>query len=234
MMVRRRLFLIATLAIWLAVLALVGKVSINRLAAPVWGNPTGDESSAQVAGNSRVGQVFTAPYAGLYRVEIVVAGVPVSGSSQVTFHVASSPDATSDLKSRTFDASTLLEGSPLSLEFDPVRTSKGQRFYFFLESDSPSGAEGITLGYDPQSVLDGATAYLDGRPIAGNLEFRTYYSLRSRDKVDLLLTRLSEGRPYFLGTKGFYILLAVAYCLVLGVFLLYIAQRIIDEGEGGA
>ncbi len=231
-MVKRRLFLTGTLVVWLAVLAIVGKVSIDRLSVPIWGNPTGDASSARVTGSSQVGEVFVAPYHGLYRIEIEVAEGPASDSGQITFHVASSPDATSDLKAHTFDASGILDGSSLSLEFDPIRTSKGQQFYFFVESDSPATAEGITLSYDPQNILDGASAYLNGQPIAGNLEFRTHYSLRTREKVDLLLTRLAEGRPYFLGTRGFYVVLAVAYCVVLGVFLLFVAQRILGDSEG--
>ncbi len=231
-MVRRRLYVLGTLAIWLALLVVLAKISIDRLSAPSWGNPIGDESSAPIAGTSRIGQVFMAPLPGLHRIEIVVDRASSAGSRQVTFQLTQGPDAESELEAETFDISGATSGTPLSLEFAPIRTSKGQEFYFFVQSASATATDGISLRYGPESVLADSSAYLDGQPIAGNLEFRTYYSLRTRDKVDLLLTRLAEGRPYFLGTKGFYIALAVAYGVVLCAFLLFVARRILDENEG--
>jgi hypothetical protein len=77
--------------------------------------------------------------------------------------------------------------------------------------------------------LEGASATLNGQAVDGNLKFRTYYSLRTRDKVDVLLTRMAAGRPYLLGSKGFYAGLAVAYVIVLGIFLWYVAQTILED-----
>lgn len=235
-MARRRavLFVAGTLAVWLIVLALVGKVSIDRISAPPWGNSLGDDTSATVTANSHVGQVFTAPFTGLYRIEVYAAAIPTDDVSQVSLHLTSGPGADSDLHVATFDSADLQGGNPISIEFEPQRDSKGREYYFYVESASPAEDGGITLRYGPQSILDGASATLDEQPIGGNLEFLTFYSLRTRDKVDLLLTRLAEGRPYFLGTKTFYIVLAAAYCIVLAVFLLFVARRILDESRGEA
>ena len=70
---------------------------------------------------------------------------------------------------------------------------------------------------------------MNGQAVGGNLKFRTFYSLRTRDKVDLLLARMAAGRPYLLGTKGFYVGLAIAYGIVLGIFLWYVAQTILED-----
>jgi hypothetical protein len=83
--------------------------------------------------------------------------------------------------------------------------------------------------YGPQSILEGGSAYVNGQPVTGNLQFQTYFSLRTREKAELLLTRMAEGRPYLLGVKGFYIGLAVVYALVLLTFLLQIARVILEE-----
>lgn len=236
MMARRRVVLFAagTLAVWLIVLALVGKISIDRISAPPWGNSLGDDTSARVTANSHVGQVFTAPFTGLYRIEVYAATIPTANLSQVSLHLRSGLGAESELHVAKLESAGLQEGDPVSIEFEPQRDSKGREYYFYVESASPAENDGITLRYGPQSILDGATATLDEQPIAGNLEFLTFYSLRTRDKVDLLLTRLAEGRPYFLGAKSFYIVLAVAYCIVLAVFLLFVARRILDESRGEA
>jgi hypothetical protein len=48
-------------------------------------------------------------------------------------------------------------------------------------------------------------------------------------KANLLLDRMAASRPYLLGTEGFYMALAGAYVLVLGVFLVRAAQTILRE-----
>jgi hypothetical protein len=90
----------------------------------------------------------------------------------------------------------------------------------------------VTVHYDPDSVINGAGAYSSDQALSGNLKFHTFYSLRTRDKIELLLARMPAGRPYRFGTKGFYVGLAVAYIIVLGAFLWQTAQAILeDEGS---
>jgi hypothetical protein len=107
----------------------------------------------------------------------------------------------------------------------------GQTYYFYLESANTTAEEAIAARYNPNARLEGASAYLNGQPVAGNLQFLTYYTLRTRDKAALLLSRMAEGRPYLLGTKGFYIALAAAYILALGAFLIRAAQVILRKQE---
>jgi hypothetical protein len=122
-------------------------------------------------------------------------------------------------------------GLPYTTQFAPLRDSQGQTYYFELASPNPVGGHALAAYYDPDSALDGASAYVGGQPVEGDLKFLTFYTLRTRDKVWLLLKRMSEGRPYLLGTGGFYIGLALIYALVLCIFLWYTARAIVEDNS---
>jgi len=206
--------------VWLVALALVVKTSLDRLTVPPWGNPAGDGPPLQVSGETQVGQQFTAPLPGLYRIEVMLDRPATGGSRQLTFHLKTDPAATTDLWTAHLNTGEIQQGVPYGFEFPPLRHSKGQTFYFYLEG------EGVAVRYSPEAVLEGASACLNGRPLAGELQFRTFYTLRTRDKADLLLSRMAEGRPYLFGAKGFYVALALTYALVLALFLLHMARAI--------
>lgn len=230
-MTRRHLFLIGTTVVWIVALAIVVKIALDRLPAPAWGNPVGDDLSPEVAGSRRVGQRFTAPLPGLYRIEVWLARATASSPHPITLHLKTDPAASEDLWSASLNAGDVQDGVPYAFEFEPIRNSKGRSFYFYFESTNSVPGDAISIRYSPTADLDGASAYLDDRPAVGNLQFRTLYSLRTREKADLLLSQMAEGKPYFLGTKGFYVGLAIVYALIVSVFTLKIAGFILGEQE---
>jgi hypothetical protein len=229
----RRLVIGGLIALWVLTLAVIGKTSIDRLLfPPPWGNPRGDGLSAEVAGDTHVGQQFAAPLPGLYRIEIVLARATARNAHPVTFHLKTDPASAQDIWVADLNTSDVQDNRPYGFEFEPIRDSKGKSYYFYLESAASAPGDAIAVHYSPYATLEGASAYLGGQPVAGDLQFHTFYSLRTRDRIDLLLTQMAEGRPYIFGTKGFYVGMAVAYALVLGVFLLLIARVILEEAEG--
>jgi hypothetical protein len=42
---------------------------------------------------------------------------------------------------------------------------------------------------------------------------------------------MAEGKPYLLGTKGFYVGIAIVYALVLAVFLMQVALAILSPNQ---
>ncbi len=232
---RRKLLALALLSIaWLVALSAVAKHAVDRLEVQPWGNPMSDGVSAPLAGDTRVGQMFTAPLPGLYRIEVSL--VPGTGdvAQPVVFHLKTSPAGDEDLYSLEFNTAQIEAGAPLGFDFAPMRDSKGQSFFFYLESPQSVLAEAPLVRYSPGARLEGASAYLAGQPVAGNLTFHSYYTLRTRDRLDLLLSRISEGRPYLMGRKAFYLLLAAAYVLALGAFLYKVGHHVIKEGDEGS
>jgi hypothetical protein len=208
---------------------LIVYVSIDRLSVAPWGNPIGDTLLAELAGDTRVGQQFTAPFPGLYRIEVTLDRGTSRNEHPVTFHLARDPSGNEELWTANLNTSDVQDGAPYGFEFPPLRDSKGQSYYFYLQSTNSTPEEAVAVRYGPAAFVDGANAYVDSQPVAGNLQFLTYYTLRTRDKVDLLLTRMAEGRPYFLGAKAFDLGLAVTYAVVLGIFLWRTAQAVLEE-----
>ncbi|RPI56221.1 MAG: hypothetical protein EHM56_04640 [Chloroflexi bacterium] len=225
-----RAVMVALAVLWLAALALVVKTGVDRLHASPWGNAAAGDMSPEVAGSTQVGQAWMAPLPGLYRIELFLQP-PATGSGQpLTFHLQAGVDATSDLWTATIDPGQIVAGSPYAIEFEPLRDSRGRTFYFYLESPQSRPGEAVQFVYGPASVLEGGSAYLNGQEAAGNLVFQTYYSLRTREKVDLLLERMAEGRPYLLGTKGFYVGLAILYGLLLLLLIWHVGKKV-TSGE---
>jgi hypothetical protein len=215
--------------VWGLAIALLVIVSVDRLSVAPWGNPRGELLSPEVQGQVCVGQKFTAPFPGLYRIDVMLERASARHDHLVTVHLKADPTATADLWTSSFRTSDLQEGVPYSIEFGPMRDSKGRTYYFCLESPDSVPGDAIAVRYSPDSVLENAGAYLNDQPVAGNLTFYTYYTLRTRDKVDLLLTRMAEGRPYWFGTKGFYVGLAATYILLVAVFLWQVAQAVLEK-----
>ncbi|MGC9334387.1 MAG: hypothetical protein ACP5JJ_09585 [Anaerolineae bacterium] len=227
---RRAYFVLATTILWLAALGLVVRHAVDRLAVPAWGNTAGEARSSLVDADTAVGQIFEAPYPGLYRVEIWLEGGTAMGTVTLREEAGSEPGPV--LQASSFGPDDLEEGMPYALSFEPLRTSGGREYILSIESSAAGEDGAFTAAYGPNTVLEGATATLNGNPIKGNLRFQTYYTLTNWEKLELLLARMAEGRPYFLGTTGFYAGLALAYTLLLAIFLWQIAGLVTGDRRG--
>jgi hypothetical protein len=230
-MTRRRLFYPASVVLWAVLLAVVAKFSLDRLTVPPWGCPAGGEATLVTTEQVRIGQSFVAPLPGLYRIDITPLHVVAGGSHSLTFHLTNSPTGGQDIWSTSIAGDELQAGQPLSLEFSPLRDSEKKPYYFYLEAPGAASGTSVEFTYNPAADLDGASAYVDGQPVPGDLQFQTFYSLRTRDKLSLLLSRMAEGRPYLLGSRGFYIGLGLVYAFVLCVFIFLIARAILKESQ---
>jgi hypothetical protein len=215
----------------LVVLTLVAKTAMDRLSIPPWGNPLGGGQSLEVAGDGSVGQEFTAPLPGLYRIEIALIRAADDDVHRVTIHLKDDLGSARDLSTVALDTQEVQEDIPYGFEFEPIRDSAGQTYYLYVESAGSMPGSAIAVGYSPDSVLEGACAYLNGVPLTGNLQFQTFYSLRTRDRIGLLLARMADGRPFVLGNKGLYLGLAMAYAVVFGVFLWLVVRAVLETPE---
>jgi len=229
-MTRRYLLFAAILAAWLIILSVSAKAVVDRIRVPPWGNAAGAAELLDLGAAHRVGQQFTGPWPGLYRIEVELDRGTAAADQEITFHLKESAAEEQDLWTATLRAEEIEEAG-YAFEFPLFRDSKGKSFYFYLESATATSGNAIGVRYSRGAILPGASAYLDDRPVSGSLQFHTFYSLRTRDKIDVLLTRMAEGRPYFLGRKGFYVGLAALYALLLGVFLWRIAEIVVREQE---
>lgn len=231
-MIKRVAVLGGLLAVWLLVVGFVAKSALDRLSVPPWGNPSGAATALVLADDTRIGQTFTAPLPGLHRVDVLLDAKAIESGQQVVFHLQPDAPNADDLWSTTLSLRENGGRQTLTVEFPPLRDSKGQSYHFYLEAvGGPAGAS-IAIVSAPEEMLPGSSATLNGQPIPGDLWFQSYYSLRTREKIDVLLSRMADGRPYILGVKGFYVGLGAVYVLVLGALMTSIVLSILREQEG--
>lgn len=232
-MTKRCLFALGSLAIWLVGLTIVVITSLNGLSVPPWGNPSGNELSPEVAGDTRVGQRFVAPLSGLERIDVWFKRLSATEGNRVFFHLKVGEAAAGEVWTAVMDSGDIRDGIPHRFEFPRIADSQGRTFYFYFESPESQPGDAIAVHYGSQAMLEGASAFVDDMPLGGNLRFQTFYEIGTLQKLDLLLGRLAEGRPYLLGTKGFYVGLGIVYILILGVFVYQIAQIVLEDSKEG-
>jgi hypothetical protein len=231
-MKRHRILYVGVTGLWVVAMAVVVKVGLDRLPVSPWGNPAGDELSPAVAEDTQVGEAFVAPLPGLYRIDLVLESIEPDGEGLLVLHLKADPSAKKDLWTGDVHVGGMQPGIFYTFEFPPIRDSEGKSYYFYLEPDDPAGGGAVAARYSSLALLQGSSAYVNGRPVAGNLQFQTHYTLRTRDRIGVLLSRMAEGRPYMLGTKGFYVGLGIVYVLILGALLLMVTRAILREEEG--
>ncbi len=91
----------------------------------------------------------------------------------------------------------------------------------------------VKSSVDRLSVSPPGEAGVSQRGAASSPAPQPAVTLRTRDKAALLLKRLAESRPYFLGTRGAYVFLAVTYLLILTSLILYTARLLFEERQEG-
>lgn len=232
-MTRRRLYYLAFVAIWAALLGVGVKRSLDRLPDPTWASPTGGGSSLEVVSGAPVAQAFTAPLPGLYRIDVTLEQAATGSTGPITFHLKSDPAAEQDIWATTLDGDAHQSGQTLSFSFPVLPDSAEQTYYFRLEVPVRASGSGVALRYAPGSGPDGARAYVNEQPVPGNLEFKTFYSLRTRDRLRLMLNRMAAGRPYMFGSEGCYVGLGLVYVVVLGALMRKVAVGILGKQGGG-
>jgi hypothetical protein len=230
-MIKRCVVLGGLLAVWLLFMGIMAKSALDRLSVPPWGNPSGSATTLVLAGDTQIGQTFTAPLPGLHRIDLLLDVSSADPAQQIAFHLQTDASATEDLWSTGLSLGKAEGKQAVILEFPPIRDSQNKVYHFYLESFGNSPGEPMVVMSTPENMLPDASATLDRMPVTGTLWFQSYYSLRTREKIDLLLSRMAEGRPYLLGAKAFYAGVAAVYVIVLGSLIASIVGSIFKEQE---
>jgi len=125
-----------------------------------------------------VGQTFVSRHPNLSSVEILLVRYRPKhqrpeGTSQLTFHLRSTPQDASDIITVAVDTTTYEHNAPLTFSFDPQRDSQGKRYYFFLEGIA---GDDLSVWYNSVDAYGQGRMYLNGEPQEGDLRFTTGYT----------------------------------------------------------
>ncbi|MCW4027288.1 MAG: hypothetical protein NWE76_07395 [Candidatus Bathyarchaeota archaeon] len=199
--------LIATL-----VLLVVFVLVLARVDLPLTSQTTFD-SELELYSSRRVGQSFIAEGSGLYRLDLLLARRGPN-SHPVIFHLQEDQVAPSDTVTVEVNASLLEDvSSPIrkpntykSFTFAPIEDSSGKRFFFYVESPLSTTEDPLLLKFQSHNAYLQGKRYVDGMEDSGDLAFKAYYKGAPLETSDLLLRRLSEGKPFPLSNKGIYVI----------------------------
>lgn len=171
----------------------------------------------ELLGGETFGQSFVCTRNNLYRIDLGTATYARVNSAPVIFHLRSSPVSDTDIISLTIPGPEIQNERPTTIQFPPLANSKGQTFYFFIESPEGVPGNAITVyanGYD--QYPDG-TAYRNGQAVAGDLVFTAY----SREIFTLagvvqdFVSRATQDVPFF--TCYGILILSVCIALILSL-----------------
>lgn len=214
---------------------LFGLLGIHETVGNVYDEqPYASTSVGELLPSVTLGQSFVAEYPGLFSIEVNLATYARDNTGPIVFHLKTSPDATEDLVTLTFDASDVENNAYRAFEFPPIRDSAGRQLAFCLEAPEAEPGNAITVWGHTKDVYHDGDAALDGLEGHGvrDLSFRLGYDLSFGQKVDIFVNRLVENKPSLWGDKWLYLLLAVTY-LVLLCALLVRAMKIDSPEENG-
>lgn len=205
-------------------LLLISSASLGRFTVGSMGQPIPDTPAGEIYGSITIGQLFTAPYNALYRIDVLMATYARENTHDVIFHLRNSPQAESDLVTITINAREIEDNRFRSFVFDPIRDSAGKSYYFFFDSPDSEPGDAITLWGTIKNLYPEGRPFRNHRAAGGDLVFLTYYQPSTLDKLDILLDRLAANKPLFWGDKRFYPLLALLYMALLSLFMVQVIK----------
>ncbi len=136
-----------------------------------------------------LGQTFTAAQDHLAAVQLFFRLAPGAENldARITLHLRQAPNSSTDLAVASLPLSAIQAVSGATFSFQP-QFSRQRELFILLETDAPPN-QIFALTSRSDSLFDGAL-YVDGRPTAKDLAFRTYSAL---NVFDLLMDLLASG-----------------------------------------
>jgi hypothetical protein len=153
----------------------------------------------ELVGGESYGQSFVSTRDNLYRIDLGTATYARVNAAPVIFHLKSSPEASTDIVSITLPGAEIQNERPTSIEFPPLPDSRGQSYYFSIESPEGAPGDAITVYANANDQYPDGEAYRNGQAVPGDLAF-TAYSRQTFTLSRLLhdfLSRAAQDVPFF-------------------------------------
>ncbi len=216
--------LLVDLALALALLMII-LLALSGIGLPLTAQTTFDQEIG-LHSSLKVGQSFVAEADSLYRLDLLLARRGPN-SQPVVLHLQAAPAPASDEVTVEINASLLEDlSSPIRrphvyrpFTFSPLSGSAGKKFLFYVESPLSTAENPVLVEYQSQDAYPEGEGYTNSAALSGDLAFKAYYAGAGPvPTAALLLTRLTEQRPFPLSENAFYVI-AACTCLTLVVRL---------------
>jgi hypothetical protein len=135
-----------------------------------------DQPMGEISGNMTVGQTFFAPYPNLNGVAVEIATYARVNTKEVIFHLRESPTSSADIFTSKVNATQIADNSYYQCSFPKIGKSRGNSYYFFVESPESISGNAVTIWSSTEDAYKDGSAYINSKPISGDLAFKTYYT----------------------------------------------------------
>jgi len=138
--------------------------------------PNGAALTPELGPGSTITQEFRCENDGLSQIEVMLSKGDLRPQQQLNLRLweVGKPGGPVGLQQAYLPSGFGAERHYLGFSFEPVARAAGKTFRFELTGTTSPPGEGVRLWYDPSAK--GSGLMIDGRPRAGALRFRTYYS----------------------------------------------------------
>jgi hypothetical protein len=175
-----------------------------------------DKPIGEIYGSKTVGQTFVSTQPRLDRIDILLATYARTNTEDIIFHLRSSPNSPNDIVTIIVNAKNISDNQYYSFSFKPISNCKGKTYYFFIESPQSKPGDAITMWYNTEDVYIAGSAYIDHKPIEGDLCFKICHKLNSSDCISYFIGRISQDKSFFMLYCS---LMAIVICILIKVLL---------------
>lgn len=155
----------------------------------------------------KIGQTFKVGHNNLNMIKLLANNMKLQNKDRIVFHLKEAGQ-NNDLAIINLSGGNVGENFILRLQFTPIKDSAGKNFYFYLEGKEGESLTPIEIHYNADDVYHQGEAMVDGKPVPGDLFFRTYYRASF---IEGLAGSLFDFKTSFLKEKDF----AMAYLLTI-------------------
>lgn len=172
-----------------------------------------DAVLGEVYGSITVGQSFVSTYAGLDAIAVLMATYSRTNTNDLVFHLRHSVESGQDIRTIVTNSSQIVDNSYHTFAFPAIPDSEAQSYYFFIESPRATPGNAVTVYYTTSNAYADGSAYVNHKPIVGDLAFREYRETRLQGIFQNLCScfgaRVQPETYFFVFYAGLLILLAI-------------------------
>jgi len=138
-------------------------------------NQTGGISVVgELFGGKKITQEFISNYDNLSILEIKVATYMRVNTGKLKIEIYEKLDQEKALRTFEIESNKLNDNSWITFKFDPIKSSKGKKYYLLISSTGSKLGSSVTMYYDPLSN-DLGDFFINKTKFKGSLNLKTYY-----------------------------------------------------------
>ena len=189
----------------------------------VFNQPKNNIPVGEIYGEAKIGQTFVAEYNNLSAIEVLLATYGRENSGEFIFHLKNDVSSEEDLFRYKGDISRVKNNKYNNFWFPKIRSSKGKKFYFYLEAPQSQPGNAITIWSNSEDIYKEGEKIVNGVISEGDLVFKTAYDTGLKNNLNIFLERITQNKPFPLNKKSFYIILILLFVLSSSLFMTFLA-----------